>query len=141
LLKTSGGKFIAPQPIENKLKASFLVAYAAVVGDRHKFASALIAPNFAALEPWAREQGVTAASRHDLVTNPQVRAEYQVLISRINATLANFETIKRFRLVADEWSIDSGELTPSMKLRRRIVAQKYANEIAEFYRDEAVSTR
>jgi long-chain acyl-CoA synthetase len=141
LLKTSGGKFIAPQPIENKLKTSFLVANAALVGDRHKFASVLIAPNFAALEPWAKEQDIATTSRRDLVTNPQVRAQYQALIDKINLTLANFETIKRFRLVPDEWTVDSGELTPSMKLRRRIVAQKYAGEIAEFYADEAVSRR
>ena len=141
LLKTSGGKFIAPQPIENKLKAHFLVANAALVGDRHKFASALIAPNFAALEPWAKEQGIVASSLPDLVANPRVRAEYQSQIDRINATLANFETIKRFRLVADEWTIATGELTPSLKLRRRIIAQKYADEIAEFYTDEATSTR
>jgi long-chain acyl-CoA synthetase len=141
LLKTSGGKFIAPQPIENKLKASFLVANAAMVGDRHKFAAALIAPNFSALEHWARERGIATASRADLVSNPQVRAEYQVLIDRVNASLANFETIKRFRLVPDEWSLDSGELTPSMKLRRRIVVKKYAAEIAEFYADEATSRR
>ncbi|MGC2618274.1 MAG: long-chain fatty acid--CoA ligase [Acidobacteriaceae bacterium] len=141
LLKTSGGKFIAPQPIENKLKSCFLVANAAMVGDRHKFAAALIAPNYPALEHWARERGIATASRSDLCTNPQVRAEYQALIDRINGGLANFETIKRFRLVPDEWSIDTGELTPSMKLRRRIVIQKYATEIAEFYADEATSRR
>ncbi len=141
LLKTSGGKMIAPQPIENKLKASYLVANAALVGDRHKFASALIAPNFAALEPWAREHGIQAASRQELAQDPRVRAEYQALVDRVNATLANFETIKRFRLVAEEWAIDSGELTPSMKLRRRVVNQKYAAEIAEFYADEATSSR
>ena len=141
LLKTSGGKLIAPQPIENKLKASLLVANAALVGDRHKFASALIAPNFAALEPWARGHGIHAASREELTTNPQVRAEYQALIDAVNTTLANFETIKRFRLVAGEWTIDSGELTPSMKLRRRVIAQKYASEIAEFYADEGTSHR
>jgi long-chain acyl-CoA synthetase len=141
LLKTSGGKFIAPQPIENKLKASFLVANAAMVGDRHKFASALIAPNFAALEPWARERGIDVSSRGNLVAHPHVRAEYQALVDRINAGLANFETIKRFRIVAEEWAIESGELTPSMKLRRRIIVQKYAAEIAEFYVDESTSRR
>jgi long-chain acyl-CoA synthetase len=140
LLKTSGGKMIAPQPIENKLKASVLVANCALVGDRHKFASALIAPNFAALEPWAKARGI-AADRAQLVGNDRVRAEYQALIDRVNGTLANFETIKRFRLVPDEWSLDSGELTPSLKLRRRVVTQKYAREIAEFYADEATSTR
>lgn len=141
LLKTSGGKLIAPQPIENKLKASYLVANAALVGDRHKFASALIAPNFGALEPWAQERGISTQSRQLLADHPEVRAEYQMLIEQVNATLANFETIKRFRLVAEEWTIESGELTPSMKLRRRVIQQKYATEIAEFYADEATASR
>lgn len=75
------------------------------------------------------------------MAHPQVRAEYQALVDGVNGTLANFETIKRFRLVPDEWAIDSGELTPSLKLRRRVIAQKYADEIAAFYVDEAMSSR
>lgn len=141
LLKTSGGKLIAPQPIENKLKSSVLVGNCALVGDRHKFAAAIILPNFAALEPWASERGISPANRSELVNHHQVRAEYQAIVDRVNATLANFETIKRFRLVAEEWTLDSGELTPSMKLRRRVIHQKYAVEIAEFYADESTSKR
>ncbi len=141
LLKTSGGKLIAPQPIENKLKTSFLVGNVAVVGDRHKFASALIMPNFAALEPWAKEHSIPAFSREELVEDPKIRAEFQTIVDKVNATLANFETIKRFHLVPDEWTVDSGELTPSMKLRRRVIAQKYANEIADLYADENLSPR
>lgn len=141
LLKTSGGKFIAPQPIENKLKSSVLVANAALVGDRHKFASALIAPNFAALEPWAKEQGLVLETREQLVVHPRVRAEYQTIINTVNSSLANFETIKRFCLVPDEWTLESGVLTPSMKIRRRIIAQQYAAEISEFYADEGISHR
>ncbi|MGA8111350.1 MAG: long-chain fatty acid--CoA ligase, partial [Acidobacteriaceae bacterium] len=102
---------------------------------------ALITPNFAALEPWAKENGIAAAARAQLIDDPKVRAEYQAVIDKVNATLANFETIKRFRLIPDEWSLDSGELTPSMKLRRRVVTQKYAAEIAAFYADESTSTR
>ena len=113
----------------------------AVVGDRHKFASALIMPNFGALEPWASERGISPADRSELLNHAQVRAEFQAIVDRVNATLANFETIKRFRLVAEEWTLDSGELTPSMKLRRRVIHQKYAVEIAEFYIDESTSTR
>ena len=141
LLKTSGGKLIAPQPIENKLKAGYLVGNVAVVGDRHKFASALIAPNFPALETWAKEHGIPALNRHELAEDPKVRAEFQALVDRVNATLANYETIKRFRLVPDDWTVDSGELTPSMKLRRRVIAQKYASDIAAFYADESTSKR
>ncbi|MFP5226573.1 MAG: AMP-dependent synthetase/ligase [Acidobacteriota bacterium] len=141
LLKTSGGKLIAPQPIENKLKASVLVGNCALVGDRHKFASCLIQPNFAALEPWARDRGIAVDGRARLIVHDQVRAEFQSIVDKVNATLANYETIKRFCLVSDEWAVDSGELTPSLKLRRRILAQKYAREIAEFYADESTSTR
>ncbi len=139
LLKTSGGKLIAPQPIENKLKAHFLVAQAALVGDRHKFASALISPNFVILEEWANRQGIAASTRRELVANPRVVAEYQTVVDHVNETLANFETIKRFHLVPDEWSLNSGELTPSLKLKRRVIIEKYAPDIAALYVDEAVA--
>ncbi len=141
LIKTSGGKMIAPQPIESKLNASVLVANAVLVGDRHKFLSALIAPNFPALENLARQQGIAFSSRADLVANPAVQAQYHALVHSINEGLANFETIKRFHLVPDEWSMDSGELTPTLKLRRRVVAERYAAEIAAFYHDESTAHR
>ncbi|MGH9588601.1 MAG: AMP-dependent synthetase/ligase, partial [Acidobacteriaceae bacterium] len=137
LLKTSGGKTIAPQAIENKLKANRLVNQAALVGDRHKFASALVSPNFTVLESWAAEHGITAPTRRDLVANPRVVALYQDIVDNVNATLANFETIKRFQLVPEEWSMDSGELTPTLKLRRRVILDRYAPDIAAFYADEA----
>lgn len=139
LLKTSGGKMIAPQPIENKLKANMLVAHAALVGDRHKFASVLIAPNFAVLEEWAKSNGIESQNWKDLVAQPKVLEKYQAVIDEVNSTLANFETIKRFQLVAEEWTIYSGEMTPSLKLKRRVIAERYAREIAAFYADEAVS--
>jgi long-chain acyl-CoA synthetase len=139
LLKTSGGKMIAPQPIEGKLTTSVLVANAVVLGDRHKFLCALIAPNFPALEDLARRQGIAFSSRLDLVSNATVKAEYQALIHNVNQSLANFETIKRFHLVPDEWSMASGELTPTMKLRRRVVAARYADEIAAIYHDESTA--
>jgi long-chain acyl-CoA synthetase len=141
LLKTSGGKMIAPQPIEGKLTNSVLVANAVVLGDRHKFLCALIAPNFPALEDLARRQGIAFSSRADLVSNPAVKAEYHALVHTVNQTLANFETIKRFHLVPDEWSMASGELTPTMKLRRRVVVERYAEEIAAIYHDESTAHR
>ncbi len=139
LLKTSGGKMVAPQPIENKLKNSILVAQAALVGDKHKFISALISPNFVALEDWARQHGVEAGSRADLVAHSRVVALYGEIVREVNGSLANFETLKRFRVVADEWTQESGELTPSMKLKRRVLTQKYAAAIAELYEDEATA--
>ena len=143
MLKTSGGKMIAPQPIENKLKARMLVANAALVGDKHKFACVLISPNFAILESWARVKGVVypAGDRKALVAVPQVVARYQRIVNEVNATLAPYQTIKRIAVVPDEWTVEGDELTPSMKLKRRVVEQKYAAQIAEFYRDEATATR
>ena len=141
LLKTSGGKMIAPQPIESKLNSSPLVACAAVVGDRHKFLSVLIAPAFPALQDLAQEQGIAFASRAELVSDPRVQAEYQALVDQVNQSLANFETIKRFHLVTEEWSMDSGEFTPTMKLKRRVVAERYARHIAAIYHDEATAQR
>jgi long-chain acyl-CoA synthetase len=139
LLKTSGGKLIAPQPIENKLKNSVMVAQVALIGDKHKFISALISPNFAALESWARNAGLETADRRSLVSDSRVIALYGEIVREANANLANFETIKRFRLVADEWSQDSGELTPSMKLKRRVINAKYGSVIDELYADEATA--
>ena len=141
LLKTSGGKLIAPQPIENKLTAHVLIANAALVGDRHKFASALIAPNFVVLEEWAGRQGIAAPTRRELIANPRVISQYQTAVDGVNEGLANFETIKRFHLVPDEWTLASGELTPSLKLKRRVILEKYAPEIAALYADEAVAHR
>jgi long-chain acyl-CoA synthetase len=139
LLKTSGGKMVAPQPIENKLKVNLLVAQVALVGDRHKFISALISPNFVALEDWARRHGIEASSRAELVADSRVIALYAELVREVNLSLANFETLKRFRVVPDEWSIETGELTPSMKLKRRVITAQYAEAIAELYADEATA--
>ena len=139
LLKTSGGKLVAPQPIENRLKNSVMVAQVAVIGDKHKFISALISPNFAALEDWARHQGIAFATRNELTTHARVQDMYKQIVSDVNAGLANFETIKRFRVVPDEWTQESGELTPSMKLKRRVITQRYEAVVAEIYADEATA--
>ena len=139
LLKTSGGKMIAPQPIENKLKANTLVAQAAMVGDKHKFVCVLISPNFAALEGWAKGQGVAIADRAALVKDPKVVKVYQEIVDKVNAELPGYESMKRMCVVPDEWSVEEGELTPSMKLKRRVVEKKYEKEIAAFYADEATA--
>ncbi len=139
LLKTSGGKLVAPQPIENKLKNNVLVAQAALVGDKHKFISALIAPNFAALEDWAKHHGIHAGSREELVADHRVIAHYAEIVREANSSLANFEAVKRFRVVAEEWTQESGELTPSMKLKRRVITIRYAAAIDELYADEATA--
>jgi long-chain acyl-CoA synthetase len=139
LLKTSGGKLVAPQPIENKLKTNVLVAQAALVGDKHKFISAIFSPNFVALEDWARHHGVSTRTRTSLVADPKVVALYGEIVRDVNSGLANFETIKRFRVVPDEWSQDTGELTPSMKLKRRVITERYAAVVSALYVDEATA--
>jgi long-chain acyl-CoA synthetase len=141
LLKTSGGKLIAPQPIENKLKANSMVGQAALVGDKHKFACVLISPNMPALEKWAAGQGINATDHKALVKDAKVTAMYQGIVTQVNGTLAHFEDMKRFCVVPEEWSVETGELTPSMKLKRRVVEKKYASEIAEFYKDEATASK
>ncbi len=137
LLKTSGGKLIAPQPIENKLKANGLIAHAALVGDKRKFASVLISPNFQALDDWAKSKGIATEDRAALVRDEKVSGEYRRLIEQVNQALAHYETIKKITVVPDEWSVDSGELTPSMKMKRRVVEEKYKAVIEGMYRGDA----
>ncbi len=134
LIKTSAGKFIAPQPIEGKLKADLFISNAALVGDREKYVAALLSPNFAALEPWAKEQGIAASTRKELVEHPAVVARYKQTIQRVNRTLADFELLKRFTVVPEEWTQETGELTPSLKLKRRVLAAQYREEIAALFR-------
>ena len=139
LLKTSGGKLVAPQPIENKLKTNVLVGQAALIGDKHKFISVLISPNFAALEEWARQQHISYSSRAELVANSGVHTLYSGIVHEVNTGLANYETLKRFRIVPDEWSQETGELTPSMKLKRRVITERYAGLVSAIYADEATA--
>jgi len=133
LIKTSGGKFIAPQPIENSLKLSPLVGIAAILGDRRKFPAVMISPNFAPLEEWARENNIPFTSRVDLIANPKVQTLYEGIVEGINGNLARFEKLKRVLLVADEFTPDNGALTPTMKLRRKVIEERYKKQIDELY--------
>jgi long-chain acyl-CoA synthetase len=133
LIKTSGGKFIAPQPIENALKANVLVAHAAIIGDKRKYACVIIAPHFGLLEDWARANGVEFASRNELIHAEKVRALYEGIVADLNSRLAQFERLKKIILVPDEFTVASGELTPSLKLKRRVVEQKYAALVEALY--------
>jgi long-chain acyl-CoA synthetase len=140
LIKTSGGKFIAPQPIENSLKLNPLIGAAAILGDKRKFALVLISPNFALLEGWASTINIPFSSRAELVANPKVQALYQGIVEGVNQNLARFEKLKRVLLVADEFSADNGALTPTLKLRRRVIEERYRRQIDELYAQaEAVS--
>jgi long-chain acyl-CoA synthetase len=133
LIKTSGGKFIAPQPIESSLKLNPLVGTAVVIGDKRKFACALISPNFVLLEDWARTNSVAFSSRAQLVTNAKVQTLYDQIIVEINEKLARFESLKRVLLVPDEFTADNGALTPTLKLRRRVIEERYRPQIDDLY--------
>jgi long-chain acyl-CoA synthetase len=133
LIKTSGGKFIAPQPIENALKGNVLIAQAAVIGDRRKYASVIISPHFPLLEDWARANGVSFSSHQELVNAAKVRELYLGIIEDVNKKLAQFETIKKILLVPDEFTIAGGEITPTLKLKRRVIETKYKDQINELY--------
>jgi long-chain acyl-CoA synthetase len=135
LLKTSGGKFIAPQPVENSLKLNAMIGTAVVVGDRRKFASVIIAPHFPLLEDWARANRVNFCSREALVANPKVKALYEDIVGEVNRSLARYETLKRILLVPDEFSPSDGTLTPTLKLRRRAIEERYREQIDELYED------
>ena len=133
LIKTSGGKFIAPQPIEAKLKLSPLVAHPIVIGNGRKFASAIISPNFPALEQWARERGIAFQSREELVSDPTVIEEFHRILADVNQDLAHFETIKKIVLVPDDFTVSAGEVTPTLKLRRKAIEEKYREQIDALY--------
>ena len=135
LIKTSGGKFIAPQPIENALKANVLVAQAALIGDRRKYASVIISPHFPLLEDWARANGVTFHAHEDLVGDPKVRDLYRGIVEDLNKKLAHFETIKKLLVVPDEFTVAGGEITPTLKLKRRVIEAKYKQQIDQLYQE------
>jgi long-chain acyl-CoA synthetase len=135
LIKTSGGKFIAPQPIENALKANVLVGQAAVIGDRRKYASVIISPHFPLLEDWARANGVSFTSHDDLVHAGKVRELYRGIVEDLNKKLAQFETIKKILIVPDEFTVEGGEITPTLKLKRRVIETKYRPQIEELYQE------
>jgi long-chain acyl-CoA synthetase len=133
LLVTSGGKKIAPQPIETILKRNPLVAEAVVLGDRRKYAAALIVPEFRALERRLTELGRPPGTRAELCTRSDVLGLYQEIIDGLNRDLAQFERIKKIAVLPAEFSIDSGELTPTLKVRRKIVEAKYRDTIEGIY--------
>jgi long-chain acyl-CoA synthetase len=135
LIKTSGGKFIAPQPLENSLKHNALVAEAVVLGDKRKFPAVLIAPYFPLLEDWARANHIVFSSREELVAQPKVRELYEGIVADVNRDLARFEQLKKVVLIPDEFSAENGTLTASMKLRRKVVEERYREKIDAMYEE------
>ena len=136
LLKTAGGKLVAPAPIENALKASSYILNAAVVGDKQRFIAALIVPNFPSVEARARTEGITLGSPSDWSAHPWVCRLIEGEVARLTANLAQYETIKRFALLDHDFTFDGGELTYTLKLKRRIIEQHYAEVIQRLYAEQ-----
>lgn len=132
LIKTAGGKYVAPQEIENLLKLQRHVEQVHVVGDRRPFCTAVIVPKLDVLRAWASEQGVTGSDA-DLVSDARVRALVQADVDAVNAGLARYQTIKKFLLVAEPFTQENGMLTPTLKVKRKIVNQRYEKEIEAMY--------
>lgn len=133
MFKTSSGKYIAPQAIENLLKESFFIEQVMVVGENEKFASALLLPNFEYLHVWAHDNKIHFRDNPELITLPKVLKQFQKEVDVYNKQLGKHEQIKRFRLVWEDWNSHTGELSPTLKLRRRVLYKKYAPVLREIY--------
>lgn len=135
MFKTSGGKYIAPQYIENKLKEILIVEQAMVVGDGRNFPAALLVPNFIALKEWCQHKGIAYESDSKAISLPEVLEKFEKEVELVNNSLGQTEKIKKFHLVEKAFSIENGQVTPTMKIRRKVIAEAYKNEIENFYKN------
>jgi long-chain acyl-CoA synthetase len=133
IFKTSGGKYVAPQPIENKMKESKFIEQMMVVGPERKFAGALIVPSFENLKVWAAQNNISYGTVHDLIRNPAVLEMFKNIVEEFNTQFNHVEQIKKFELCANEWTVDGGELTPTLKLKRKVIMEKYRDAIERIY--------
>ena len=134
MFKTSGGKYVAPGYLENTFKQSIFIEQMAVVGANHKFPAALIIPNFEALEDWCKDEGIKFTLPEEMVENPKVIAKYQSEMDKYNGHFGSWEQIKKFSLIPTSWDVSTGELTPTMKLKRRVIDEKYKENIDSIYK-------
>jgi len=134
LFKTSGGKYVAPQPIENKMKESPFVEQIIIIGAEEKFVGALIVPSMPSLKEWMRTQDIPFTTAEDAVHNPKVRGLYKELIESFNKFFNHVEQVKKFELLPNEWTIESGELTPTLKLKRKVIMEKYKPALERIYK-------
>lgn len=133
MFKTAGGKYVAPQVLENKLMESTLIAQVMVIGENQRFPAALIVPAFEELEKYANHKGISFQSKEDLIKNEEILSKYEQIISQSMANFGHWEQIKRFKLLPKEWSIDAGELTPKLSLKRKVILQKNEDIIKTIY--------
>ena len=133
IIVTAGGKNIAPQNVENLLKLNRFIEQVCIIGDKRKYLTALIGPSFPELEDFARENGIPTEPREQLLEHPRVQHLFQEAIDEANAQLARYESIKRFSVLPVEFSQETGELTPTLKVKRKVVGTKYQEQIDRMY--------
>lgn len=133
IFKTSGGKYVAPQPIENKMKESPFIEQMMVVGAERKFTAALIVPSFANLSTWCKSNGIDTSSHDQMLRHPKVLEYYKQIIEKYNPLFNPVEQVKKFELVNTEWTINGGELTPTLKLKRKVIMEKYGDIVEKIY--------
>jgi long-chain acyl-CoA synthetase len=138
LFKTSGGKYVAPSAIENKLKESRFIEQVLVTGAGEKFVGALIVPSFANLKDWCQKNDIPFESNESAVKDPRVLAHYKEIVESMNQFFNHVEQIKRFELLPREWTIDSGEITPKMSLKRKVIMERHKDAVERIYRQDGV---
>lgn len=133
LFKTSGGKYVAPQQVEGKMKESPFIEQIMSIGDNRKFVSALIVPSFLNVEEWAKKNGIQYTTNDEMIKHPKVIELFQAEVDKANQEINHVEQVKEFRLLPVEWSVDGGELTPTMKVKRKNILEKYSAAVEEMY--------
>ncbi|WP_113923462.1 AMP-dependent synthetase/ligase [Cognataquiflexum aquatile] len=133
MFKTSGGKYIAPQPMENKFKESSLIEQVLVVGENKNYPAALIVPSIMGLQDWCRHKDIPYTTDAEMLQKPEILDKFQKEIDNLNKYFGKWEQVKRFKILTQQWTVESGELTPTMKLKRKIIHQKFAKEIESLY--------
>ena len=136
LFKTSGGKYVAPQVIENKMKESKFIEQMMVVGDDRKFVSALIVPSFTNLKDWAAQNGIEVEHPHQIVDNSKIKELINSEVEKYNKDFGHWEQVKKFTLLTEEWTVEGGQLTPTMKVKRKVVTERYKDNVEKMYESE-----
>lgn len=134
IFKTGGGKYIAPQILENKYKESPFIEQVIVIGENERFPAALILPSFPVLQNWCEKSGIEYTSPSEAIKHRMVREKIQSVVDEFNADFGSWEQVKKFELLTDDWSIDGGELTPKLSLRRKAIMEKYKSRVENIYR-------
>jgi long-chain acyl-CoA synthetase len=134
IFKTSGGKYVAPLPIENKMKESRWIEQILIVGAERKFTGALIVPSFPVLKEWSEEEEMAYPGNEAIIKNEKVLAIFKDAVERYNQFFNQVEQVKKFELLPAEWTVDGGELTPTLKLKRKVIMEKYRDAIERIYK-------